>query len=482
MVRESAAARTGAHLLSFGAFLLACPLVPWEGSLFVQMLAHVPWASAVMDGMATTAVAAAAAAVLWSLGRQMCRVPRWCALAGAILYGAASLGVEAVGLIGGANAVVATGLGAVLGFGTAVMTLSWCALLAGQGLRATLLRLGIVCAAASLCGLGLSTGLLPGPAMAYGICVLLGVASPVWEALHRGAAADSLRRDDADVDHVWNSVRTMIVNPCLGLFLFVFVMAARGFVFQGYQHIGPLSVLVAALLAVAVARWWPQFSLSTIYQVFLPAAAAVFLVLSFFPVGSAFFSVGFLVSHIAMAAIAVLALASLLAVTRGGEFSPMVVGGALCGVVGLALLLGLNLRYLIVAEDDLGSILLVCAAVYFVYVLVSPIADLRRQVREGDAAAGKEEGGRPHAPHSPACGESRREAALATLADGAGLSAREREILPYLARGHRPAYVADILCISEHTVRTHSRNMYRKLGVSSREELIQLVEGRTEKG
>ena len=46
-----------------------------------------------------------------------------------------------------------------------------------------------------------------------------------------------------------------------------------------------------------------------------------------------------------------------------------------------------------------------------------------------------------------------------------------------MARGHRPAYVADVLCISEHTVRTHVRNMYRKLDVGSREELIQLVEG-----
>ena len=62
------------------------------------------------------------------------------------------------------------------------------------------------------------------------------------------------------------------------------------------------------------------------------------------------------------------------------------------------------------------------------------------------------------------------------MAEERNLSAREGEILPYIARGHRPAYVADMLCISEHTVRTHLRNIYRKLGVGSREELIQLVE------
>ena len=47
----------------------------------------------------------------------------------------------------------------------------------------------------------------------------------------------------------------------------------------------------------------------------------------------------------------------------------------------------------------------------------------------------------------------------------------------YLGRGHSYAYIANALTVSENTVRTHVRNIYRKLGVTSREELLAVVHG-----
>ena len=61
-------------------------------------------------------------------------------------------------------------------------------------------------------------------------------------------------------------------------------------------------------------------------------------------------------------------------------------------------------------------------------------------------------------------------------AEACGLSPREGEIFMYLARGHTPAFIAKTLVISESTVRTHAKSIYRKLGVSSREQLMQLVD------
>lgn len=55
------------------------------------------------------------------------------------------------------------------------------------------------------------------------------------------------------------------------------------------------------------------------------------------------------------------------------------------------------------------------------------------------------------------------------------LSDREQEILRQLADNRTPQDTADYLCISLHTVRTHTRNVYAKLDVHSRDELIALV-------
>lgn len=62
------------------------------------------------------------------------------------------------------------------------------------------------------------------------------------------------------------------------------------------------------------------------------------------------------------------------------------------------------------------------------------------------------------------------------VADTFLLSQRELEILSLLAKGRNAAYVQKELVISEGTVRTHMRNIYRKLDVHSQQELMDLVD------
>ncbi|WP_407641840.1 response regulator transcription factor [Arabiibacter massiliensis] len=56
-----------------------------------------------------------------------------------------------------------------------------------------------------------------------------------------------------------------------------------------------------------------------------------------------------------------------------------------------------------------------------------------------------------------------------------GLSKREVEILQYLCKGRSRPYIAETLYLSENTVRTHSKNIYVKLGVHNRQELLDLA-------
>ena len=57
------------------------------------------------------------------------------------------------------------------------------------------------------------------------------------------------------------------------------------------------------------------------------------------------------------------------------------------------------------------------------------------------------------------------------------LSAREAEIALLLAQGRSRPYIAQALYLSENTVRTHAKNIYTKLDVHTKQELIDLLHG-----
>jgi DNA-binding NarL/FixJ family response regulator len=59
----------------------------------------------------------------------------------------------------------------------------------------------------------------------------------------------------------------------------------------------------------------------------------------------------------------------------------------------------------------------------------------------------------------------------ARVAAGGLLTRREAEVLPLLQQGYSNARIALALHVGVETVRTHARNIYRKLGVSSRRDL-----------
>lgn len=57
-----------------------------------------------------------------------------------------------------------------------------------------------------------------------------------------------------------------------------------------------------------------------------------------------------------------------------------------------------------------------------------------------------------------------------------GLSAREKDVFILLVHNHDSSYISKKLVVSYYTVRAHTRNIYTKTGVHSRQELINLVE------
>ncbi len=67
--------------------------------------------------------------------------------------------------------------------------------------------------------------------------------------------------------------------------------------------------------------------------------------------------------------------------------------------------------------------------------------------------------------------------AVVSVARAARLSPRECDVFQLMARGRNRAYISEELSISDETVKSHTKSIYRKLGVHSHQELIDLVEG-----
>ena len=64
---------------------------------------------------------------------------------------------------------------------------------------------------------------------------------------------------------------------------------------------------------------------------------------------------------------------------------------------------------------------------------------------------------------------------LLSLSNGEHLVQREREILELILDNRKRKDIAEKLCLSENTVKTYTRTLYSKLGVSNREQLHALL-------
>lgn len=75
-----------------------------------------------------------------------------------------------------------------------------------------------------------------------------------------------------------------------------------------------------------------------------------------------------------------------------------------------------------------------------------------------------------------------REVGCAAAAERYGLTRREQDMLELLARGDGMRQAADSMAISLGTAQTYSKRVYRKMGVHSRQEALDLVDALSGEG
>ena len=64
----------------------------------------------------------------------------------------------------------------------------------------------------------------------------------------------------------------------------------------------------------------------------------------------------------------------------------------------------------------------------------------------------------------------------ARIAQRNGLTRREEEVLVLMMRDYTLSRIGEVLFIADSTMKTHSRHIYRKVGVQNRQELQEFVD------
>ena len=473
------------------AFLATLPVYApnhllFETGVFDTAVFMAPFANTLLVGSAVAGTLAAAVAASGRspfLGRGWVLAGAGCYLVGYGLFMAAAAvpgaGTSAAGIL----------VGALLALGTVELAIAWGAYLAAYDLRQALLWMAVMVGLSSLLAMLLASVTFVVGALVFCALLPLGCFLPCWKAARGELAcphdgAPTVRRDAAvrggSLAALGRGVAAMgrlLAMPFAGLMVFAFLMGARKFILFDVVHMEVLGCVLGALVVVSLCFVRSSRALlPVIYRLVLPAFALLLIFLNSFPSGTVPLWLAAWLSYVFFGMLAILALASLAAMAHGGELPCAMVYGLAVAAFSACSLLGVLASGTVpFHQQEGGPALLVVSTLFFVLLIADALGALWRASRTGAVSAD----GTDDLPGRPAAAAPRTldvAARCEALADGASLTPREREILGYLGRGHGIAFVAETLVISDSTVRTHVKAIYRKLAVGSREELLAKVD------
>lgn len=270
------------------------------------------------------------------------------------------------------------------------------------------------------------------------------------------------RRDGESFPALVRRMVAVVAVPLAGLLVLGYITGVRKFMMFDMVYMETVGGVLAALIAVPLCMARTRRPLLPFFhQLILPSFALVLIVLNSFPEATPPLWFAAWLTYVFFALVGILALAGLCAMAHAREFPPALIYGlAVAGYAAVSLLGIFSGTTAPFQVHNGGPALLVVSTLYFAFLLAAGLT------------AGWRSGERASAPDATTALAERCERA----AREAGLSPREGEILGYLGRGHSVAFIAKTLVISESTVRTHVKSIYRKLGVTSREDLIRFID------
>ncbi len=386
------------------------------------------------------------------------------------------------------------------GIGVLPMCISWSYSFHELDLHHGIFVIAVAGGCSALCNLAL-TNMTRLPAEVIFIVLLVcGVCWPLWQIIvaKRPAIAEvnvvvidpdirtsaPSRTSDPEVGSPAQRMSVRAFLSVMGLSLLGMIIASfamgvqPAYLFDGQLDVQRISMIIGAvalLPLVFLVKTRPLYSY--IYQIYLPIVAVIAIVLCAFPADIWVRDVALVVVYTFFIMVCGVAIAIAIATANAREFPRSVVFATIVGVFSGMAILGIFLGGQIDNLIDMNDVVIVIlTAVYGgILLLTNCVRSWHLTVRPADRGELKPAYTSPEAETADATAPETFEERLGRLAAETGLSPRETQIIGYIGRGHSSVYVAKTLLISESTVYSHVRNIYRKLGISSREELIQLL-------
>jgi DNA-binding CsgD family transcriptional regulator len=279
--------------------------------------------------------------------------------------------------------------------------------------------------------------------------------------------------------HLKRTLRSLLAvagMPIGGLVACSFCLAVMRTQFATSFDLYIIAVLVVVLLLLGFSLLVRQVvNLRALHMAFLPLFAILMLAAA---VLTEQFGMGtrplmFFIFLFYMVA-AIIALITLTAVANAGEFSTDLVFTVALFLFAATSTVGQGIAELI-SEDMVGSATIVVTALYAIAALfVFYLRWFRGQRTDEDDNAWLVDSKKANNNTDGEQGETDG-TCCQRLACAYQLTAREAEILEMLSLGHRGPFISEALFISPNTVRTHIYNIYRKLGVNSREDILRIT-------
>lgn len=219
-------------------------------------------------------------------------------------------------------------------------------------------------------------------------------------------------------------------------------------------------------------------SLTRLFRALFPFMLAGFVPLAISP---ALTVVSIFIVYTAVTLLSVVLVLASSRIARDCRLDPTVVFCVMFGIY--TMLSGFRVHFANALEDSYGFMVLIALLMSCVYLLSFVLlwcyrrdaAHWRRRLASAGADMASEA-------KVPAGGDAAREHVLdrsvccRQLAAAGHLTSREEEIVALIASGRSVNAIAERLCLSRNTVQTHYKNIYTKLGVHKKQQLLDMLE------